>query len=67
MIYRKDPEKALYLIHKIIDINPRLDSEEYFKKLTELGLHPNRSVDEYNNHLLKRMRTIQKKDDEKNA
>lgn len=67
MIYRKDPEKALYLIHKIIDIDPRLDSKEYFKKLIELGLHLNKSVGEYNNHLLKRMRTIQKKDDEKNA
>ena len=55
MIYRKDPEKALYLIHKIIAIDPRLDSEDYFKKLVELGLHPYRSVEEYNNHLLKRM------------
>ena len=66
MLYRKDPEKAMYLIHKLIDISPKLKAPEYFKKVEELGLHPYHKVNEYQHHLLKRMRTMQKKD-KKNA
>ena len=61
MIYRKDKDKAMYLIHKIMDIDLRLNNEEYYKEIQKLGLNVNRKTSEYQDHLLKRMRTIKKK------
>lgn len=37
-IYHQDPEKAFYLIKKIISINPVLPAGEYFNQILNLGI-----------------------------
>ena len=63
MIYRKDRDKAMYIIHKIMELNLNLSSEDYYKEIEKLGIHLNRKVGEYQDHLYKRMRYLKRKID----
>ena len=59
-IYDKDPEKAFYILKKIMEINLQLPSQEYYNRLQALGLCTNNSETVFNNHL-KRELTLKKR------
>lgn len=50
-IYYDDPEKALYLAQKIMEIDPRLDPEDYYLEILNLGIYPGNGVTTFDNHL----------------
>lgn len=54
MIYLKDKDKAFNLLNEIIKIPKFLPPKEYYKRILELGIAPNNSMDEYES-VLKRM------------
>ena len=58
MIYLDDPEKAFYLIKKIIDIDLNLPPQIYLSEINKLGINPNQNIDEYNMHLKRELRKI---------
>ena len=59
-IYDKDPEKAFYILKKIMEINLQLPSQEYYNRLQALGLCTNNSETVFNHHL-KRELTLKKR------
>ena len=58
MIYLDDPEKAFYLIKKIIDIDLNLPPRVYLDEINRLGINPNQNIDEYNMHLKRELKKI---------
>ena len=51
MIYLKDPEYALYLLTKLINIDLRLSKEEYLDKIMDLGIMPCDNLSSYDEHV----------------
>ena len=51
MIYLKDPEYALYLLTKLINIDLRLSKEEYLDKIIDLGIMPCDNLSSYDAHV----------------
>ena len=58
MIYLDDPEKAFYLLKRIMDINLNLLPQVYLSEINKLGINPNQNIDEYNMHLKRELRKI---------
>ncbi len=58
MIYKKDLDKALYLVKKIINLSCNITSEEYFNKLKEMNLLNSCRTKEYKELIHKRCRTL---------
>ena len=56
MVYVNDPEKALYLLMKIIEIDFRLSPLEYLIKIRNLGITPNSSIPVYNDYLKRELK-----------
>lgn len=57
-IYLKDPDRAFYLVKKIMLISTKLNQQEYFNELVKLGIEPNSCVKEYNDYLLRELKRI---------
>ena len=55
MIYLKDKDKAFNLLNEIIKIPKFLPPEEYYKRILELGITPNNSLNEYKNVLKRKL------------
>ena len=45
-LYKVDPEKSLYILRKIIELN-RNSEEEYYNIIKSFGLHPNDCLNKY--------------------
>jgi len=50
-IYLDDPPKAFFLLNQLMNINPALSPEEYYEEILNLGIYPNNSVLNFNDHL----------------
>lgn len=57
MIYKQDKDKSLYLVKKIIEIPKFLTPEEYYKRILNLGIIPNKALDKYENILKRKLKT----------
>ena len=57
MIYKQDKDKSLYLVKKIIEIPKFLTPEEYYKRILNLGITPNNTLDKYENILKRKLKT----------
>ena len=58
MIYLNDPDKAFYLLKRIMDINLNLPPQVYLSEINKLGINPNQSIDAFNMHLKRELRKI---------
>lgn len=56
MIYKKDPDYALYLVFKIINIDLNINKEEYYQILQNLGVTDIKRTSDYNILLLARLK-----------
>lgn len=50
-IYLNDPDKAFDLLNELMHIDPTLPPEKYYQAILDLGIYPNNSVLDFNNHL----------------
>ena len=57
MIYMHDKDEALYLIKKIIEIPKFIEPVEYYKRILNLGIIPNKALDKYENILKRKLKT----------
>ena len=58
MVYLNDPDKAFYLLKRIMDINLNLPPQVYLSEINKLGINPNQNIDEYNMHLKRELKKI---------
>ena len=57
MKYIKDKDEALYLVKKIIEIPKFIEPKEYYNRILNLGIIPNKSLDEYESILKRKLKT----------
>lgn len=53
MVYKKDRDKGMYLIKRIMAIDLRLDKEDYYQEILRLGIIPNENLENFKNHIMK--------------
>ena len=51
LIYDKDPDYALYLLRKVIEIDLNLPKNIYFKEIIKLGIVPTANIEQYEAHI----------------
>lgn len=54
-IYLTDPDFAFYLLYKIIDINPKLPQDEYYRQIQNLGINLNEHTKDYQEYLKRKL------------
>lgn len=59
-IYLNDPDKAFYLLKKIMMIDLRMNLKDYYQEIVNLGLVAGSSTLEYNDYLKKKLVRIKK-------
>ena len=50
--YKKDKDKGLYLLKKLMRIDWRLPMEEYYRSILDLGIEPNEHLSDYKNYIM---------------
>lgn len=55
MIYLNDPDKAFYLLFKIMHIDWRLSPEDYYEEIIKLGILPNEHMNDYTDHIKRKL------------
>lgn len=58
MIYKSDPDKAFYLLYKLISINLKLDSDKYYEELTKLGICEIEGFENYSAYIKRKLTKI---------
>ena len=59
-IYLNDPDRAFYLLKKIMMIDLRKNLKDYYQEILDLGIIPGSSTLGYNNYLKKELVRIKK-------
>ena len=55
MVYVKDPDKAFYLLFKIMNIKENTPSKEFFNRLITLGINPCENLSNFDTYLKRRL------------
>ena len=58
MIYINDPDKAFYLLYKLISINLKLDSNKYYEELNKLGICEIEGLHNYSAYIKRKLTRV---------
>lgn len=58
MIYLNDPDKAFYLLYKLIDLNLKMEPKQYFEEIHKLNLGYTKSMKDYNEYVKRKLTKI---------
>lgn len=53
IVYKSDPDRAFYILNKLMNIDARLSGKEYYNKIQSFGIIPNENGDKYEDHIKK--------------